>query len=364
MAVIRDIAKIIAAKHQLKQTDADHFIQMFVEVINEGLVNDRLVKIKGFGTFKLQSMKERTSVNVNTGERVVIGEHDKVTFTPENVMRDIINKPFAHFETVIINNEANLDIIEDEEEYNDTTLPAQEPTTEEPQTVEEPQTIEEPQVVEEPQTAVEEEEEDSPVEVHESTEEQQTVAVSDEANENETETTSDNDTVYEECSEQYPHCRNIFIYYGILINIIVAIVFFALGYFACNQKWFEPKEKTASVVAKPVLKTVKQKKPKEVTPEPKQEIKTKEKEPADNTPKPLTEYDSDVRVRTGAYYIMGTEKEITVQEGQTLSAISKAYLGPDMECYVEAYNKTNTVKAGDKVRIPKLLLKKRYKNSN
>lgn len=114
MTTIKDLAKILVSQHKLRTEDAEAFISQITEVINEGLINDRQVKIKGFGTFKLQTVKERSSINVNTGERVIIGEHDKVTFTPDSVMRDLVNKPFSQFDTVIINDETLI-----EEELND-----------------------------------------------------------------------------------------------------------------------------------------------------------------------------------------------------------------------------------------------------
>ncbi len=96
------------SRHKVKSADAERFLQQMVEVINEGLLRDRVVKIKGFGTFKLQAVKERASVNVHTGEKVVIGEHDKVTFTPDSVMKEIVNKPFSQFETVVIDDDSAL----------------------------------------------------------------------------------------------------------------------------------------------------------------------------------------------------------------------------------------------------------------
>ncbi len=108
MVTIKDIAKIIASKHKIKVSEAEDFVQKLVDTINEGLETDRLVKIKGFGTFKMQSMKSRASVNVNTGERVIIGEHDRITFLPDASMKNAINKPFAHFETVEIDDGSPL----------------------------------------------------------------------------------------------------------------------------------------------------------------------------------------------------------------------------------------------------------------
>ena len=109
MPTLKDIAKILVQKHELKQRDADLFVSAFVETILEGLRNDRQVKIKGFGTFKVTAVRDRESVNVNTGERVVISGHDKISFTPDAVMRDIVNKPFAQFETVVLADDVNFD---------------------------------------------------------------------------------------------------------------------------------------------------------------------------------------------------------------------------------------------------------------
>ena len=108
MVTIKDIAKIVASQHNIKVAEAEEFVQKLVDTINEGLEADRLVKIKGFGTFKMQAMKSRASVNVNTGERVIIGEHDRITFLPDTMMKNAINKPFAHFETVEIDDESPL----------------------------------------------------------------------------------------------------------------------------------------------------------------------------------------------------------------------------------------------------------------
>ena len=108
MVTTKDIAKIVASQHNIKVAEAEEFVQKLVDTINEGLETDRLVKIKGFGTFKMQAMKSRASVNVNTGERVIIGEHDRITFLPDALMKNAINKPFAHFETVEIDDESPL----------------------------------------------------------------------------------------------------------------------------------------------------------------------------------------------------------------------------------------------------------------
>ena len=102
MLTIKDLAEILVQKHQLDSRSAEAFINAVIETIHEGLKNDRVVKVKGFGTFKLTAVRERESINVNTGERVVISGHDKVSFTPDAVLRDLVNKPFAQFDTVVL----------------------------------------------------------------------------------------------------------------------------------------------------------------------------------------------------------------------------------------------------------------------
>lgn len=493
MAIIRDIARLIASKHQLKQTEADHFVQSMIEVIKTGLANDRQVKIKGFGTFKLQAVKERSSVNISTGERVIISGHDKITFTPDNVMRDIINKPFAHFETVIVeegsplldesieidderddneNNdiiiesavssdnsgdihqpkakeaviavekgaivendaviceakagiveseagivESEAGIVESEPDIADAKDDLAEKNIEDETETQTDDVIENDEAVlesnndvrEEPieelpkestpeqvanEAVVESEPEEiateKPKVLAEDTSNREDTSVEEEAPDYESEEEEQIEDDMNACPGQYNRCRNIFIYYGILINVIVAIIAFVCGYMyseynnscsivpqtevikqekvatkAKNNDLIEEKAvvKNDTVAKKDVKKDTEATKPQTAEKEKKAEeapAKAKVTEPKKDEIKPLN-FDSDPRVRTGAYYIIGTELEVTVKEGQTLKSISKSYLGADMECYVEAYNNKKEVKAGDKVRIPKLILKKRLK---
>lgn len=378
MTTVKDIARIIAARHGLTNAEAEIFMQMIVEVINDGLLQDRQVKIKGFGTFKLQTVKERTSVNVNTGEKVVIREHDKVSFTPDNVMKDIINKPFAHFETVAVDDDSplldektQLDLDADIEDVEEETFEAETIAvkgTPSSATVEE-QREEEQAVTQESTT------EDEPVVAEVTTEEEPVVAEEDSS---EVETATEEEQ-QEDCEHPYPRCRNIFIYYGVLINIVVAAIAFALGYIASEQRWFgadveekptvaanTPKETKPTKMEVPVAASVpvpakatdtvnaeKEKVPEQVQKAEKAKVETPKAEET-----PIRNYDEDARVRTGAYYIVGTDKEVEVKEGQTLKSISRAYLGEGMECYVEVYNGKTEAKKGDKIKIPKLKLKK------
>lgn len=114
---IQDIAKAIVNKHGLSQSEAENFVTVLFDVLNEGLHKEKIVKIKGLGTFKVIDVRERESVNVNTGERVLIDSHGKITFTPDPVMRDLVNKPFAQFETVILNDGVDLEEMSNTQGY-------------------------------------------------------------------------------------------------------------------------------------------------------------------------------------------------------------------------------------------------------
>ena len=500
MATVKDIAKVLASRHKLKGAEAERFLQQMVEVINAGLLSDRVVKIKGFGTFKLQAVKDRASVNVNTGERVVIEGHDKVTFTPDSVMKEIINKPFAQFETVVIDDDSPLlkegfaamedeevgydDVnpSDDEERYSATdeqpvvldeqpTVADEQPTVadEQPTVADEQPTVadeqpvaavehEEQSVVEDKQPVVSEEqpvvsdeqpavsdeqpaapEEEQPAapdeqpapteeqpatpiaplldksigapvlktenltvlaenvtvvkeKAEEKKQEETTPPVTEQKQElsemgnakpedieqnnikTETENETEDNTTTEEMEDKN------FKYRGLLTNIAIAVIFFALGYWVGNSNILSDIKVTPVKVHNDSVTVNHPKAEKDSaaaateTPAPAKQTETKapasasEKtmtatpsetvQPQKQEEKPLTQYNSDARVKTGAYYIIGTETEVTAKEGQTLRSISKSYLGPGMECYVEAYNGIKEVKPGQKVKIPKLKMKK------
>lgn len=106
---IQDMAAVIADKHGLSQQEAETFVSAFFDLINEGLHSDKVVKVKGLGTFKIIDVRDRESVNVNTGERVIIEGHGKISFVPDPIMRDLVNKPFSQFETVVLNDGVELE---------------------------------------------------------------------------------------------------------------------------------------------------------------------------------------------------------------------------------------------------------------
>lgn len=141
--LLQEIAEIIANKEGLSKKKAETFCRLFFEVVEEGLITDKYVKIKGFGTFKLVPVGERESVDVNTGERIQISGHSKISFTPDPLIKDLVNKPFAHFQTVVINEDTDMEELEnvvvpeevetpDEQESEETVETAEDATPEEP----------------------------------------------------------------------------------------------------------------------------------------------------------------------------------------------------------------------------------------
>lgn len=119
-----ELAKLVAKKNKLAVKGVENFLSTMFDVIDEGLHADRIVKVKGLGTFKITDVKQRESVNVNTGERVIIDGHSKVSFTPDAAMKELVNKPFAQFETVVVNDNVDVAVLEKVDE------PAEEPVEE------------------------------------------------------------------------------------------------------------------------------------------------------------------------------------------------------------------------------------------
>lgn len=172
--LLQDLAQSLAAKNGIQRKDAEAFVKAFFETISEGILQDKIVKIKGFGTFKMIEVQDRESVNVNTGERIVIPGHSKISFTPDSELKDQVNKPFALFQTVVINEGTSLDDMErvDVPETVDSAVELEEPvTTEEPDTLEisetperldTPDILETPDIPEEPETLAEPETPEEP----------------------------------------------------------------------------------------------------------------------------------------------------------------------------------------------------------
>ena len=372
---IQDIAKVLVEKSGLTQKEANKFATEMFSIIQQRLEEDELVKIKGFGTFKIINVEARESVSVRTGERVMIDSHAKVTFTPDTVMKELVNKPFSQFETVVLNDGVEFDdVAEDNEEdvapVEDVISPVEElPVVEMAQVEEEPQVVETPQIEEEPQV-----EEEPQIEEEPQVEETPMVKLAEDEPVEE-EPVADEEPVEEESSWK-----------KWLLAVAVVLVLMGLsaygGYYYAMQKMSAQKTEIATikkdevaipekpvdsvavakdtVVAAPV--EVAQTEVKAEEPAKKEEtVKQEVKEPAEE-PDPYAA--KDERVRLGAYRIVGTAEEVKVLPGQTFYSICRAHLGPDMQCYVEVYNnlpKDPKIKEGQVIKIPKLKPKKKRK---
>lgn len=466
MAKVSDFASELVGRYGLKEEEATEFISAMFDIICEQLDGaDKQVKVKGLGTFKVTSVGARASVDVNTGERIIIEGRNKISFTPEVMLRDRVNRPFVQFETVVLNDGVDFSEIDNEfngskqevaasdsnvETANETVADDAEEVAEKAvvETIDEsvaesvvgaeedksdvaieekasdvvPENVMDQGQKEEAKPELENEyvpeyghEPMSEVEADNSDESQQsTVGLSsdesvEKSSDDSVEKSSDESqqssvessattpqpkevVVAEGCKQRNPRLM-----YWFSIASFVLLIFIGVGmYFlyeqvkaknvaieqlqtklamhsmALKSAAVEPKQGVASkknivadttdaakqVAITDAAETVAKEevsKPIEKTHEPPVAEKKKS-----NVPKPAADYNFDVRVRTGAYIIVGEETSVTVRSGQTLASISKAYLGPGMECYVEVFNNRKEVKPGDKLRIPKLKIKPRH----
>ena len=365
-----ELADMLAQKAGISKREAQQFLTDFVETIQDGVNNDKLVKIKGLGTFKVIDVDARESVNVNTGERVTIDSHQKLTFTPDAAMKELVNKPFSQFETVVLNDGVEFD---DEPEVEEPTIaeetpePIVEPTPEpEPVVVPEPEP--EPTIVPEP--------EPEPVIVPEPEPEPVVVPEPEPDPMPEPEPEADPAPVEEEVAEEAEEKSASYWWLWLLIAIIACVISFAGGYLYGRhmemQELFleDAPADTTAVQAAPVVEvkdTAKvdtmQVKP-EVEEAEVKEPEVKQSEPDVKKPEPEPEWKKyeamDVRVRTGAYGIVGTDRMEKVRPGDTMKRIARRTLGEGMECYIEVYNNmtTSDLKEGEEVKIPLLKLKK------
>ena len=362
---IQEVAKVLVEKNGLDPKDASHFASEFFALILQQLQQDDQVKIKGLGTFKIINVEARESVSVQTGERVVIDSHSKVTFTPDTVMKELVNKPFSQFETVVLNDGVEFADLKDEK---DAAVEEKEETVEEQQPVVAPIIEDEPATVaEEPAAApaVEEEPAAAPVIAEPAAAPVAEELVAEREQPVTTMTFDDGE------DNEHPWWRWILTILGIAALMLLA----AYGGYEYGRR---------QAVAVPDTIVVKDTvyKPVAVQPETVQEAPQPVKEqaqpvkeqaqPAKEQAKPAAEnFDKyaamDERVRLGAYRIVGTLREVTVEPGQTFYSICRAHLGPDMQCYVEVYNglpKNPTIKVGQVIKIPKLESKKRRRRLN
>ena len=474
---LNTLGKLLADKSGLSQVEAELFIRKMFDVCNQGLEADKQVKIKWLGTFKVQATKDRESINVNTGERFTIEGRDKLTFTPDNILKEIVNKPFAQFETVVVNDGVDFDEIDEkfgEEQPEDAPsevidfLDEEEAATPNPDVVvTEPEKEKEKEKEDElskqialeqakleklkqakleqeriQKEKLEKEKQEQERQEQERLEQErleqerleqerleQERLVQERLEQEKLELAqqqqalkavvepavpASDESEEEEEEEESSNSHHIVIprYLVVAVCLIVVALIGGMGWFAfnygqmtaqrdhlamqLNQYHQAPAKKApAKPAAAPLSQEQKLRqkamedsirmaktaeavklaensdeesasagKAKQTETKAKAEAKEKAKDKAEEkaTSKiASSQYDKDARVRTGAYRIIGVAQTVTVGAGQTLEQISTRYLGSGMECYVEALNGTNTVKAGQKIKIPKLELKKKKK---
>lgn len=419
MAKVNDFARELSEKYGLSLGDASDFVSAMFDVVKEELDGaDSSVKIKGFGTFKVSAVGARASVDVNTGERIIIDGRNKISFTPEVLLRDRVNRPFVQFETVVLNDGVDFsEIEEDSEEELDSvsetepqgvqlspTAPTSQPTD---QSTDQPAPAEQPQGVQLSSTAPTSQSTDhySPSETASkavNTEEHRDMArrlmtpktetVEEDSEESDDKTTAtapeadDEGIVIGGCRQRSPR-----IMYVLTIASFIILVSLGIGMYFLYQRIEEKNhvidrlesrlyaqqeaaERADAQPAVAVKDTIvsndslraaelhaaeKAKKNSIAASKSAVEAKASQSSAAPSTATTPSDYNYDTRVRTGAYIIVGVAKTVTVQPGQTLASISKAYLGEGMECYVEVLNNRHSVKAGEKLKIPQLKLKPR-----
>ena len=354
---IQEIAAVLQQKNNFDKQEANTFVITMFQIIQERLETDGIVKVKGFGTFKLVDVEARESVSVRTGERVVINGHAKVTFTPDATMKELVNRPFSQFETVVLNDGVEFPDLEESEE--------------------EQPVIEEQPVAEEKAPAVEAETPVVAPVVSQPVDEQP------EAEEPKTEEPVDEEPVDEEPVDEEPQEERPSRWWRWLLGILGVLVLMALsafGGFYYGVKYSSVGELVRpdtvvihdTIMAAPIdsVSAVKEAEPvKETEPvkepeAPAPEVKKEEPKPAPVSEQPDPYAQKDERVRLGAYRIVGLSHEVKVLAGQTFRSICRAHLGPDMECYVEVFNdlpRNPKVKEGQVIKIPKLQVKKKRK---
>ena len=396
---LNNIAKVLVEKNGLEPKEAMMFTTAMFDLIHDRLNEEGIVKVKGLGTFKMIRVEARESINVRTGERVLIDSHAKITFTPDAVMKELVNKPFSQFETVVLNDDVEFTDMKSEETTDETNNseqseslvdvvseggtpepapePAPEPVVEvapepapevAPEPVAEP--TPEPAPVVAPEPVAEVAPEPAPVVAPEPTREvpEPTVPSADEESE---ENTSAVQTCYEEDEEESHWHRNI----GWAFLVLVLMAASAVGGYLYGVGQIPSQTAMADTVSavkvNPVVTdTLVNDSLKADSVAVKTEAKHEDKVASEQQPQEKTSQDlhdkyaeMDARVRTGAYKITGLDREVKVRAGDNLKRIARRELGSDdMVCYIEVFNKMNAsaeLKEGQTIKIPALKLKKK-----
>lgn len=429
MAKVNDFARELSDKYGLSLDDASDFISAMFDVVKEELDGtDSSVKIKGLGTFKVSAVGARASVDVNTGERIIIDGRNKISFTPEVLLRDRVNRPFVQFETVVLND--GVDFSEIDEEMDETSDSVIEPETQGMQLsptapTDQPTPAEQLQRVQLSPTALTNQPTDQstsqptdqstsqptdlpspsePASKVVNTEEHRDMArrlmapksepidddnnkADEEKSANDIDESDDEGIVIGGCKQRSPRMM-----YVLTIASFVILVSIGIGMYFLYQRIEEKNhvidrletrlyaQQDTVVAVEPqcvvsdtiasndALKAADAHTAENIKKEKKDSVRASNSKAATGSTAVMSaaptattpsDYNYDVRVRTGAYIIVGVAKVVTVQPGQSLASISKAYLGEGMECYVEVLNNCHTVKAGDKLKIPEVKLKPR-----
>ena len=374
------IADAVAKKHKITVKEAEKFVSAIFDVVNEGLKTDKLVKVKGLGTFKVQAVKPRESVNVNTGERVLIEGHKKVSFTPDATMKELVNKPFAQFETVVLNDGVDFADIEsksDDEEKAENTdeivVSAEEIADSDEEKTETKEEItaeiidEKPaeevpqQAVEIPMVAVEAKEEiveEREKEQKESVEEKEPVVeVKAEAVEEQPEQVAEVPKVNAFPIEK-PKKINWLLWSSVAFAVIAVMYFFGYKFgkdAALRDNKMAIRTQAEDSLAEKTKTTAKQ------TATNTQKANAKAAQQATDEAEKYKKMSSDKRIRYGAYDIVGIEKTVVLKKGQTMQSYSRRALGPDMVGYFQVLNNATTMSAGDTMKVPKVELRPQYR---
>lgn len=346
---IRDLAADIAPKFKLPQGDVEKFISRMFEVAVEGLNEDKQTKIKGLGTFKITPVKARESVNVSTGERVVIDGHDKVTFTPDIAMKELINKPFSQFETVVL--EDGVDPKSAIENIQDVLAKPEAPeapetqeTPDAPEATDAPETPDAPETSEETESPKAAEYSSAPAapEVSAPAAPEVSAPAAPEAIETpETPATPEVSAPAAALISEPAPKKN---WLKILLIALFGLVCFGLGmllgshcpFSGCaNNEVAVADSDTVAVAAVDSIAEV--------------------AEPAFDYEK----VNADPRLKYGAYEIVDIDTVITLKEGQTMRSYCNATLGSEMIVYFQAVNGVDSMSAGGSLKVPKVKVKKR-----
>lgn len=409
MNKISELSSVLVAKYGLSQKEADAFVVQMFDVINSGLQSsDKQVKVKGLGTFKIQSVNARESIDVNTGERIVIEGRNKISFTPETSLKNRVNLPFSQFETVIINDGVDFSDIENNDDSDNAEVSDGVDNDENGIADESPVPTEE--------SRTKDEDAEAPSDITSDTgddnnalDESPVVSVGQDVEEpehhGESEKTPDETDSHEDDIPSVPdvsrneaqaaaynvqpqtsgeHCHASGRSNKIIISLLAFIVLLCglgiYGMFYYQNKLSHCEDRILELEI--VIDNFQEKVKKENVPSAdsnkhivthdsidrkanesvKDSVARKQSAQDDSNEINPDKYNKDPRIRTGAYRIVGIAKTITLKEDRSLSYISKRYLGPGMECYVEAVNEGKTFKKGETVNIPKLKLKKIRKN--